>query len=288
MTEHVIDVTEDDPLKVTYAPTGAVLLGNSEVAFRFRTPEHFRRVIESLREQRSALARTSVVGQAKRGLPRRFIEDLAADPPSYCVYWPFARYNGYAKVADWRADRRADGHHPIRPAYRIAWELHNGRPFPPGLMARHLCGYGHLGCVNPVHVVPGTAAENVADMMRMGRHNPRRGPTHPGSRRTHCPQGHPYDEANTQYCADGSRRCGACNAARSLRWRRRRAVEGVQPTWGGWSLSRGLLHAVFPGNATACGSRVEQSFDVPASVVAESARCQVCDRRMALIAEVSS
>jgi len=32
----------------------------------------------------------------------------------------------------------------------------------------------------------------------------------PPGKRTHCPQGHPYDEANTIFHRDGSRRCRAC------------------------------------------------------------------------------
>lgn len=41
--------------------------------------------------------------------------------------------------------------------------------------------------------------------------------------RTHCPEGHPYDEANTIVNADGKRRCRTCINARS-RARRRTAA----------------------------------------------------------------
>lgn len=33
----------------------------------------------------------------------------------------------------------------------------------------------------------------------------------PNSRKTHCPHGHAYDEANTYYDKSGNRRCRACN-----------------------------------------------------------------------------
>lgn len=43
------------------------------------------------------------------------------------------------------------------------------------------------------------------------------------SLKTHCPQGHPYDAANTYYGADGSRRCSQC--VRDLVRRRRLAAK---------------------------------------------------------------
>lgn len=43
----------------------------------------------------------------------------------------------------------------------------------------------------------------------------------PARDRTHCPQGHPYDETNTIICPDGSRACRTCRREKS----RRRARE---------------------------------------------------------------
>lgn len=56
-------------------------------------------------------------------------------------------------------------------------------------------------CVNPSHLEAVTGAENV-----------RRGRAH----RTVCPQGHPYDEANTHVNAKGHRSCKTCQRE----WRR--------------------------------------------------------------------
>ena len=40
--------------------------------------------------------------------------------------------------------------------------------------------------------------------------------------KTHCPQGHPYDEANTYHRAyDHSRQCRACNRERARAWKQR-------------------------------------------------------------------
>lgn len=49
----------------------------------------------------------------------------------------------------------------------------------------------------------GTASENASDKIVHG--------TNPQLRRTHCPQGHPYDAANT-YMFRGARQCKACKA----------------------------------------------------------------------------
>jgi hypothetical protein len=102
------------------------------------------------------------------GKHQRFLEALVADPPEQCVTWPFARLeNGYAVATDWRQKHLR--RRPAIKAYRLAWELANGEPFPAGLEARHTCGEGARGCVNPVHIVPGTRSENRRDTIAMGR-----------------------------------------------------------------------------------------------------------------------
>lgn len=53
-------------------------------------------------------------------------------------------------------------------AHRFAWILANG-PIPAGLVIRHMCHNSR--CTNPAHLQTGTQADNVADMMRSGRHN---------------------------------------------------------------------------------------------------------------------
>lgn len=66
--------------------------------------------------------------------------------------------------------------------HRLAYELFVG-PIPDGLVIDHLCR--NPPCCNPSHLEPVTGAENT-----------RRGEP---AQRTHCPQGHPYDEANTRW-----------------------------------------------------------------------------------------
>src|SRR5690606_34039285 len=48
-------------------------------------------------------------------------------------------------------------------ASRVVCEIVNGPPPSPDHQAAHLCGKGHLGCVNPRHLSWKTVIENHAD-----------------------------------------------------------------------------------------------------------------------------
>ena len=85
-------------------------------------------------------------------------------------------------------------------AHRFSYELAVG-PIPAGLQIDHLCR--NRSCVRPHHLEPVTSAVNT-----------RRGEP---ANRTHCPLGHPYDEANT-----GRRFCRACHRAFVSRGKARR------------------------------------------------------------------
>lgn len=95
-------------------------------------------------------------------------------------------------------------------AHRFAYELLVG-PIPAGLDLDHLCRVP--ACVNPAHLEPVTHREN--QRRGMARH-------FLGleqSRKTHCPQGHPYDEANT-YRHNGRRYCRTCKVTKTREARR--------------------------------------------------------------------
>lgn len=99
-------------------------------------------------------------------------------------------------------------------AHRFSYELFVGS-IPEGLTLDHLCRVRH--CVNPDHLEPVTNQENIA-----------RGDTYSSGwnrEKTHCPAGHPYDEANT-YRWRHWRRCRICQMASNRRCRDRRRAKG--------------------------------------------------------------
>ena len=98
------------------------------------------------------------------------------------------RKDGYANFS-------FEGRHVL--AHRFAYELEIG-PIPDGLTLDHLCRVRH--CVRPDHLEPVTQAENVK-RGQTGWHN---------KLKTHCKNGHPFNETNTTIPPDGYRRCRLC------------------------------------------------------------------------------
>jgi hypothetical protein len=86
-------------------------------------------------------------------------------------------------------------------AHRFSYQLHNG-PIPAGLVICHRCD--NPPCVRPDHLFLGTQLDNVRDMFSKDRNVSGMG------RRTHCKNGHPFDEENTLVQPGGWRRCRAC------------------------------------------------------------------------------
>jgi hypothetical protein len=77
-----------------------------------------------------------------------------------CWLWSGLLNNkGYGKV--WH-----DG--KMRQTHRIAFEEANGEGNADGLLVRHTCDV--RACVNPAHLLSGTAADNSRDMVERGRH----------------------------------------------------------------------------------------------------------------------
>ena len=106
---------------------------------------------------------------------------------------------------EWMAYRLPKGYGTMRIAnrrkglaHRISWEIHFG-PIPTGMHVLHKCD--NPPCVNPDHLMLGTAADNIHDMVDKGRHS--------NQRKTHCKWGHPFDEENTRM-SRGARTCRQC------------------------------------------------------------------------------
>lgn len=118
-----------------------------------------------------------------------------------CVEEPRSRNaKGYGRIF-----RRVGGKSRTFMAHRVAYEAERG-PIPEGLTIDHLCA--NTRCENPSHMEVVTASENLRRMHAQRNH-----------RRawTHCPQGHPYNEANV-YMYRGKRNCRLCRTEAAKRY----------------------------------------------------------------------
>ena len=101
--------------------------------------------------------------------------------------------------------------------HRWVWEQING-PIPDGMWVLHRCD--NRLCYRYDHLFLGTNADNARDMWNKGRGRS------PGTDKTHCPNGHPYDEANTYHWTMRtgyiSRHCRICTRAAGARYYRRK------------------------------------------------------------------
>lgn len=91
--------------------------------------------------------------------------------------------------------------------YQALWLYLRG-PLNEGDLLLHSCDRGDEGCVNVNHLRIGTPSENNKDAVERGRHR------NQNSAKTHCPQGHPYDNDNTRVRPNGQRACRACERER--------------------------------------------------------------------------
>lgn len=130
--------------------------------------------------------------------------NVRKDPSTECWVWLLKTKDGYgmtgvARSVTWMA-------------HRLSYLLMKGS-IPDGHQIDHLCG--NRSCVNPDHLEPVTPLENT-----------RRAPgslSQINRAKTHCHQGHEFDEANT-YIRNGYRSCRECNRAAAARYVARRAA----------------------------------------------------------------
>lgn len=142
------------------------------------------------------------------------------DRTADCWLWVGARFSdGYGRIFLEGKGKRV---------HRVAWEL-CGYALDPSMTLDHLCRV--KTCVNPDHLEQVTLGENVrrAALHRsselMGRAN---------RAKTHCKNGHPYDEKNTyHFLIDGrsARGCRPCRLAAVLRHNAKKEQDngGYQP-----------------------------------------------------------
>lgn len=120
------------------------------------------------------------------------------DKTGDCWLWTACRSSGgYGKVG-------RDGKSLY--AHRVIYEELIG-PIPDGTEIDHICNTRL--CVNPDHL---RAVPHRTNILRSSA------PTASNAAKTHCLNGHPFDEANT-HNLNGGRWCRACGAARARRYR---------------------------------------------------------------------
>lgn len=126
-------------------------------------------------------------------------------PTGFCWEWRGSLRDGYGKinVAGSRGGR-------IATAHRVAYEMLIG-PIPEGMQIDHLCR--NRACVNPDHLEPVSAQENMA-----------RGAW---ARRNKCRKGHLLTGDNVRIRPDGARACRACDRISQARYRARKARDEV-------------------------------------------------------------
>jgi len=99
-----------------------------------------------------------------------------------------------------------------RRAHRVGWYLTHGE-IPKGMFVNHKCGNRH--CVNAQHLELLTPRENALQDSKS--------PAAINARKTHCPQGHPYDRTYAR-----QRYCSICEAAKRRRLRQQWKAEADQ------------------------------------------------------------
>lgn len=108
----------------------------------------------------------------------RFVRGLITNEDGdECVFWPFgSTATGYALATVQGYDTRY--------VHVIVYLMRNGiETVPDGKEVCHICGNGHLGCVNPSHLILGTHRENMGHAAYI-HESMSRGSKHPGAKLT--------------------------------------------------------------------------------------------------------
>jgi hypothetical protein len=99
--------------------------------------------------------------KAKNGEPKKFLEWAILQETDECILWPYSTAGaGYASIHMSHGNREY--------VHRIICRRIHGPSPTPKHEATHLCGKGHIACINKRHLSWKTHKENIADKVVHG------------------------------------------------------------------------------------------------------------------------
>lgn len=151
--------------------------------------------------------------------PENLLQRVQPQPNGCVHFMGHTNTGGYGEV--WREGRNVVVH-------RAMWELKVG-PIPDGLTLDHTCHNEdplcdgsvpclHRRCVNVEHLVPKPMGENTLASPNTI--------TGINARKTHCLNGHEFNEENTYIYPAGGRECRPCRRERKRQWREANPTRG--------------------------------------------------------------
>ena len=136
---------------------------------------------------------------------QRYLKNIKLDQSTGCYNYTGSNDDrGYGRI-------RIGGGVRIK-THRLAILL-DGRDLPKDMYACHTCD--NPSCVNPKHLFVGTHTDNMNDMVVKGRCKS----TSPYTNKTHCKQGHEFNEENT-YHPHRNKNHRVCKTCRRLSYNR--------------------------------------------------------------------
>lgn len=142
-----------------------------------------------------------------------YLKDRTQVQPNGCILWTLSTNRGYARA-------RFDG--KMQYVHRVLWEQTNG-PVPEGHDVDHTC-HNHSDCNGGVDCVHRRCVnlDHLECVTKKVNQNRGRQRDHYWNK-THCPQGHPYDDENTYWYTNvhgnPARTCKACKMDRQRKYR---------------------------------------------------------------------
>lgn len=152
---------------------------------------------------------TQGVRSPERTLKKRFYAWVSLPNEDGCMLWTGPILQSDYGVFTFNGARNY--------AHRLSYELMVG-PIPDGMEVDHVWAWGCKSrtCVAPNHLEPVTPAENKRRGNGVGGVN---------ARKTHCVNGHPFNEENTYIHKHGGRQCRACRREWARKSRRKTGLD---------------------------------------------------------------